>query len=44
MAHACRAVICRKLDESVVVERITVGSPKRREVMVKLAARGIIEF
>jgi Zn-dependent alcohol dehydrogenase len=36
-----RAVICRKVDEPVVVERITVDSPKRGEVMVKIAACGV---
>jgi Zn-dependent alcohol dehydrogenase len=36
-----RAVICRKLNEPVVVERITIDSPKRGEVMVKLAACGV---
>jgi Zn-dependent alcohol dehydrogenase len=38
---AARAVICRKLDEPVVVERITVDAPQRGEVMVKLAACGV---
>jgi len=41
MAQAARAVICRKRDAPVVVERITVESPKRGEVMVKLAACGV---
>jgi S-(hydroxymethyl)glutathione dehydrogenase/alcohol dehydrogenase len=41
MAKSARAVICRELDQSVVVERITVQSPKRGEVMVKLAACGV---
>src|SRR5580700_647431 len=36
-----RAVICRALNEPVVVERITVESPKRGEVMLKLAACGV---
>jgi S-(hydroxymethyl)glutathione dehydrogenase/alcohol dehydrogenase len=41
MAQAARAVICRELNKPVVVERITVDSPKRGEVMVKLAACGV---
>jgi S-(hydroxymethyl)glutathione dehydrogenase/alcohol dehydrogenase len=41
MAQAARAVICRELNRPVVVERITVDSPKRGEVMVKLAACGV---
>jgi len=41
MAQAARAVICRELNKPVVVERITVDSPKRGEVMVKLGACGV---
>jgi NDMA-dependent alcohol dehydrogenase len=41
MAQAARAVICRELNKPVVVERITVESPKRGEVMVKLSACGV---
>jgi Zn-dependent alcohol dehydrogenase len=41
MAKTARAVICRELDKPVVVERITVDSPQRGEVMVKLAACGV---
>jgi NDMA-dependent alcohol dehydrogenase len=41
MAQAARAVICRELNKPVVVERITVDSPKRGEVMVRLAACGV---
>jgi Zn-dependent alcohol dehydrogenase len=41
MAQTARAVICRELDKPVVVERITVDSPARGEVMVKLAACGV---
>jgi S-(hydroxymethyl)glutathione dehydrogenase/alcohol dehydrogenase len=41
MAKAARAVICRELDKPVLVERITVDSPQRGEVMVKLAACGV---
>jgi len=41
MAQTARAVICREMMKPVVVERITVSSPKRGEVMVKLAACGV---
>jgi Zn-dependent alcohol dehydrogenase len=41
MAQAARAVICRELNKPVVVESITVDSPKRGEVMIKLAACGV---
>ncbi|HEV7611022.1 MAG TPA: Zn-dependent alcohol dehydrogenase [Steroidobacteraceae bacterium] len=41
MAKTARAAICRELDKPVVVERITVDSPHRGEVMVKLAACGV---
>ena len=41
MAQAARAVICRELNQPVSVERITVDSPKRGEIMVKLAACGV---
>ncbi len=41
MAHSARAVICRELNKPVVVERITVDSPRRGEVMVKIAACGV---
>jgi Zn-dependent alcohol dehydrogenase len=41
MAQSARAVICREMMKPVVVERITVSSPKRGEVMVKLAACGV---
>ncbi len=41
MAQIARAVICRELNQPVAVERITVDSPKRGEVMVKLAACGV---
>jgi Zn-dependent alcohol dehydrogenase len=41
MARAARAVICRELDKPVVVEQITVDSPKRGEVLIKLAACGV---
>ncbi len=41
MAQAARAVICRELNRPVVVEQITVDSPKRGEVLIKLAACGV---
>jgi NDMA-dependent alcohol dehydrogenase len=41
MAQAAIAVICRELDKPVVVEQITVDSPKRGEVLIKLAACGV---
>jgi Zn-dependent alcohol dehydrogenase len=41
MAQAASAVICRELDKPVVVEQITVDSPKRGEVLIKLAACGV---
>jgi Zn-dependent alcohol dehydrogenase len=41
MVQAARAVICRELNKPVVVEPITVDSPKRGEVMIKLAACGV---
>jgi S-(hydroxymethyl)glutathione dehydrogenase/alcohol dehydrogenase len=41
MAQTARAVICREMMKPVVVERITVSSPKRGEVMIKLAACGV---
>jgi S-(hydroxymethyl)glutathione dehydrogenase/alcohol dehydrogenase len=41
MARQAKAVICRELDKPVVVEDITIDSPKRGEVMVKLAACGV---
>ena len=41
MAQAAAAVICRELDKPVVVEQITVDSPKRGEVLIKLAACGV---
>ncbi len=41
MAQSARAVICRKLNDPVVVECIVVDSPKRGEVMVKLSACGV---
>ena len=36
-----RAVVCRALNEPVVVEEIVVEAPRRNEVMIKLAACGV---
>ena len=41
MARSGKAAICRELNKPVVVETISVDSPKRGEVMVKLAACGV---
>jgi len=41
MARTAKAVVCRELNKPVVVEDITVDSPKRGEVMVKIAACGV---
>ena len=41
MARSGKAAVCRELNQPVVVETISVDSPKRGEVMVKLAACGV---
>ena len=41
MTRTAKAVICRELNQPVVVEEIRVDSPKRGEVMVKVAACGV---
>ena len=41
MSREARAVICRELNNPVVVERIRVEPPRRGEVTVKLAACGV---
>jgi S-(hydroxymethyl)glutathione dehydrogenase/alcohol dehydrogenase len=41
MARKAKAVLCRELNKPVVVEEITVESPRRGEVMVKLGACGV---
>ena len=41
MARTGKAAVCRELNKPVVVETIAVDSPKRGEVMVKLAACGV---
>ena len=35
MARSGKAAVCRELNKPVVVETISVDSPKRGEVMVK---------
>jgi S-(hydroxymethyl)glutathione dehydrogenase/alcohol dehydrogenase len=41
MSRAARAVICRELNQPVVVEEIRVSPPRRGEVTVKLGACGV---
>ena len=41
MTRKAKAVLCRELNKPVVVEEITVDSPGRGEVMVKLGACGV---
>src|SRR5687768_9142118 len=41
MSRTARAVICRELNQPVVVEEIRVDAPTRGEVTVKLAACGV---
>jgi len=41
MPRKSKAVVCRELNKPVVVEEISVDSPKRGEVMVKIAACGV---
>ncbi len=41
MSHTSKAVICRELNQPVVVETIVVDGPKRGEVTLKLAACGV---
>ena len=41
MSRKARAAVCREHNQPVVVEELTVDSPKRGEVMVKLAACGV---
>jgi S-(hydroxymethyl)glutathione dehydrogenase/alcohol dehydrogenase len=41
MPRTGKAVICRELNKPVVVEEVSVDSPKRGEVMVKLTACGV---
>jgi S-(hydroxymethyl)glutathione dehydrogenase/alcohol dehydrogenase len=41
MAKQSKAVLCREWNKPVVVETITVESPKRGEVMIKIGACGV---
>jgi S-(hydroxymethyl)glutathione dehydrogenase/alcohol dehydrogenase len=41
MSRKARAAVCREHNKPVVVEDLTVDSPKRGEVMVKLGACGV---
>ena len=43
MARQSKAVLCREWNKPVVVETITVESPKRGEVMVKIGACGVCQ-
>ena len=41
MGKRAKAVLCRELNQGVVVEEINVESPRRNEVMIKIAACGV---
>jgi Zn-dependent alcohol dehydrogenase len=41
MVRKGKAVVCRELNQPVVVEQITVDSPQRGEVTVRIAACGV---
>ncbi|MGH0036041.1 MAG: zinc-binding dehydrogenase [Myxococcota bacterium] len=41
MAKQGKAAICRELNKPVVVEQVTVESPRRDEVMIKMKACGV---
>jgi S-(hydroxymethyl)glutathione dehydrogenase/alcohol dehydrogenase len=41
MSQRAKAVLCREINQPVVVEEIEVESPRRNEVMIKLAACGV---
>src|SRR3954463_16761300 len=41
MSRKARAVVCRELGKPVLVEEITLDSPKRGEVMIKVGACGV---
>ena len=41
MSLRAKAVVCREINQPVVVEEIEVESPRRGEVMIKLAACGV---
>ncbi len=41
MSRKARAVLCREHNKPVVVEEVTIDSPKRGEVLVRLGACGV---
>lgn len=41
MSQRAKAAVCREINQSVVVEEIEVESPRRNEVMIRLAACGV---
>jgi S-(hydroxymethyl)glutathione dehydrogenase/alcohol dehydrogenase len=41
MSQRAKAVVCREINQPVVVEEIEVESPRRNEVMIRLAACGV---
>lgn len=41
MSQRAKAAVCREINQPVVVEEIEVESPRRGEVMIKLAACGV---
>ncbi|CAG0958751.1 S-(hydroxymethyl)glutathione dehydrogenase / alcohol dehydrogenase [Burkholderiales bacterium] len=41
MSKQAKAVVCREWNKPVVIETVTVESPRRGEVMVKIAACGV---
>ena len=41
MSQRAKAVICREINQPVIVEEIEVESPRRGEVMIRLAACGV---
>jgi S-(hydroxymethyl)glutathione dehydrogenase/alcohol dehydrogenase len=41
MSQRAKAVVCREISQPVVVEEIEVESPRRGEVMIRLAACGV---
>jgi Zn-dependent alcohol dehydrogenase len=41
MARTAKAVLCRELNQPVVVEQIEVESPRRDEVMIEVSACGV---
>jgi len=41
VSRTAKAVICRELNRPVVVEQIEVDSPRRDEIMIRVAACGV---